>query len=76
MTETLEKIVKDFEAELLASIARTADEAPLHSAEKRATDRLLAIKESFRQDGRLEEFFSACIEINAKLNMALKAVRS
>lgn len=76
MTETIASIVRDFEADLLASVQANAGEAKLQSLSDQAFDRLHAVKEEMRNSGQLEAFFDIALDIEAKLKMALKAIKA
>ncbi|MFK4507086.1 hypothetical protein LPJ38_26795 [Bradyrhizobium daqingense] len=73
MTDELKRIVVDLEAELVRSIARTADEAPLRAAGDRAFDRLRELKKSSPE--LFESILLVAIEVNTKLNMAIETVK-
>ncbi len=71
MTDQLKKIVQEFEEDLLTGVRSGADEADLLRLRDNADDKLREIKAGASAD-ELEAIFAAAIEINTKLEMAIR----
>lgn len=71
MTDALKKIVLEFESDLLRGVRSGADESGLEKIFDRACDRLRTIDSKARD----EAYFSAAVEIQTKLKMALETIR-
>lgn len=70
MTDQLASIVRNFEADLIASVKAGAGEAKLQSLLDQAVNRLRDLKRGANPD-LLEAIFGAFFEIEAKLKMAI-----
>lgn len=75
MTDKIARILREFEAVLAAAVAAGAGEAKLQSLLDQAVNRLRDLKHG--ADSELfEAIFSAFFEIEAKLNMAIEAIKA